>query len=187
MFASDYLLAVLLLTAAPGSAEPGPAVSAKLYKALRQPVTDVAIQWEILDSREMRYMLVRQEDFVADLNLLRKRYHDLSHAPLVADCYRFPDRGTINELLTFNREYRRQIEPRQPLELVHWWELRLALQETDHLYQIWDTVRDARCDYYYITVRRQALKRLLELVGEEAYYNGNLPPCVPLWRFQQLD
>src|SRR5438093_1541624 len=75
---------------------------------------------------------------------------------------------------------------RQPLELLNWWELRVALQETDHLYQVWDAVRDARCDYYYVTVRRLALKRLRDLVGEEAYYSSNLPPCVPLWRFEQI-
>ena len=26
-----------------------------------------------------------------------------------------------------------------------------------------------------------------EMIGDEAYYSGNLPPCVPLWRFQQID
>jgi hypothetical protein len=185
MFTSDYLLAVFLLTSPPGSAESG--IHPALFEYLRQPLQEIAIQCEILDSRETRYVLAKPEDFLVDLNLLRRRYHDLSGAPPASDGYRFPDRGTINELLTFNRAYRRQIDNRQPLELVNWWELRLALQETDRLYQIWDTVRDARCECYYITVRRQALKRLLELVGEEAYDSGNLPPCVPLWRFQQID
>ena len=63
--------------------------------------------------------------------------------------------------------------------------LRVALQETDRLYQVWDKVRDARCPYYYVTVRRQALKQLRELVGEDSYYSGNLPPCVPLWHFRE--
>jgi hypothetical protein len=62
----------------------------------------------------------------------------------------------------------------------------VALQETDRLYQVWDAVRDARCDYYYVTVRRQALKRLRELIGDEAYYSASFPPCVPFWRFQQI-
>ena len=73
------------------------------------------------------------------------------------------------------------------MELAHWWEVRAILQETDQLYQIWDTVRDARCEYYYVTVRRQALKRLREALGDEAYFSGRLPPHVPLWRFQQID
>jgi hypothetical protein len=62
-----------------------------------------------------------------------------------------------------------------------------VLLETDRLYQVWDAVRDARCDYYYVNVRRQALERLRELVGDEAYYSGDLPPCVPLWHFRPAD
>jgi hypothetical protein len=61
------------------------------------------------------------------------------------------------------------------------------MQETEHLYQVWDTVRDARCDYYYVTVRRQALKKLRKMLGVDDYYFGKLPPPVPLWRFQEID
>ena len=59
--------------------------------------------------------------------------------------------------------------------------------EVDRLYQIWDTTRDARCEYYYIHVRRGALKKLRDAVGEEAYYSGTLPPHVPVWRFARID
>jgi hypothetical protein len=100
---------------------------------------------------------------------------------------RFPDRGLINELLSFNRAYRQHLDSRQALDLTCWWELHEALQEADRLYQIWDTVRDARCDYYYVTVRRQALKKLREAVGPQAYYAGCLPPHVPVWRFARID
>jgi hypothetical protein len=181
----NYLLAVALLTAPPGSPEPGD--QPVIFQVLRQPLQRIAIGWEILDPREARYILARREDFIPDLDLLRRRYQELAFAPALSDCYRFPDRATINELLAFNRAYRQQLDGRQPVELIHGWELRSALQETEHLYQIWDTVRDARCEYYYVTVRRHALKRLRELAGDEAYYSGNLPPCVPLWRFRQLD
>jgi hypothetical protein len=184
MYAFDSLLAVLLLTAPVGSAD-SPRLAAA-YPSVRGPLQRLAIRWEILDTREVRYILARPEDFGTDLNLLRRRFQELVAAPAVEDCQRFPERGIVNELLAFNRAYRRHIDVRQPVELVHWWELRIALQETNRLYQIWDTVRDARCDYYYVTVRRQALKRLRELVGEEAYYSGNLPPCVPLWQFQPV-
>ena len=119
-------------------------------------------------------------------NLLRRRHGELKNVPSIADSQRFPERAAVNDLLAFNRAYRQHIDVRQPLELLNWWELRVALQETDHLYQVWDAVRDARCDYYYVTVRRLALKRLRDLVGEEAYYSSNLPPCVPLWRFEQI-
>jgi hypothetical protein len=103
------------------------------------------------------------------------------------DCERFPDRAAINDMLAFNRSYRQHMDACQPVNLSRWWEFRAVLQETDQLYQIWDTARDARCDYYYVTVRRQALKKLRELVGAEVYYSGEMPPYVPLWRFQQID
>jgi hypothetical protein len=185
MFPLDYLLALVLLKAPPGLAELKNQQA--LFPAVRQPLQTIAIQLEILDRREVPYVLARSEDFISDLNLLRRRYVELANAPAVSDCYRFPDRATINNLLAFNRGYRQQADSRQSLELVHWWELRLALEETERLYQIWDSVRDARCEYYYASVRRQALKRVRDLLGEEAYYSGNLPPCVPLWRFQSID
>jgi hypothetical protein len=185
MLRIDYILALSLLTAPP---------DAKLNRddlrtmtGLRPTLQTLAVQWEILDPREVRYILSRPEDFSADLTLLRRRFRDFADAPCLQDSLRFPDRETVNELLSFNRAYRQHVGTRQPVELARWWEHRATLQETDQLYQIWDTVRDARCEYYYVTVRRQALKRLREMLGEEAYYSGELPPHVPLWRFRTID
>jgi len=183
MFPLDYLLAVALLTAPVDGSEATPDV----YASLSPTIQAVAIQWEILDPREVRYVLTRSEDFASDLKLLRRRYQELASAPPVSDCQRFPDRATISDLLTFNRAYRQHLDSRLSVELVRWWDLREAVQEADRLYQVWDTVRDARCDYYYVTVRRQALKRLRDTIGPEAYYGGRLPPHVPLWRFQRID
>ncbi len=185
MLVANYLLALALLTSPAETADlPG---ETEMVAALRPALQALAIQMEILDPREVRYVLTRPEDFASDLKLLRRRYEELVDAPPLNDCQRFPERAIINDLLAFNRSYRQHIDTRQAMELAHWWELREAVQETDRLYQVWDTIRDARCDYYYVTVRRQALKRLRELVGEEAYYSGSLPPYVPLWRFQQIN
>jgi hypothetical protein len=151
MFALDSLLAAALLTGAPSS--PDAASLPSLYARVHAPLQALAVRWEILDPREAKYILARPEDFATDLNLLQRRYHELMNAPAVADCDRLPDRATVNNLLAFNRAYRQHIDIRQPVELLRWWELRVALQETDRLYQIWDAVRDARCDYYYVTVR----------------------------------
>jgi hypothetical protein len=185
MIPLDYALALALLTS---PAEPADAAAVlEPFHSLRPTVQAVAIDWEILDPREVRYVLTRAEDFAADVKLLRRRYHDLHDAPPLHDCMRFPDRTLINDLLAFNRAYRQHLDGRQSLELIYWWELREAVQEADRLYQIWDTVRDARCDYYYVTVRRQALKKLRETVGLEAYSTACLPPHVPIWRFGRID
>lgn len=180
MFPLNYALAVALI------AGPCPDDFDSL-DSIRPTVQAVAVAWELLDPREQRYVFTRHEDLVADCTLLRRRYCDLRDAPPLCDCMRFPDRTLINELLAFNRAYRQHFDSRQNLDRTYWWELREAVQEADCLYQIWDTARDARCDYYYITVRRQALKKLREMVGFEAYSSGCLPPHVPVWRFCRLD
>lgn len=185
MFPYQYLLAAALLTQPAES--PGPSPHPEWYAVLKEPLQTLAVEWEILDPREVRYVLARAEDFSSDLNLLRRRYQELGEAPPVDDSRRFPERTAVNELLTVNRAFRQHIDARQPGEPSRWWELRSALQETDTLYQVWDTVRDARCEYYYVTVRRQALQRLRELLGPDNYYAGALPPHVPMWRFQEID
>jgi hypothetical protein len=185
MFPLNYALAVALLTT-PSDKIESPA-AADHFAVVRPILQKVAISWEILDPREVRYVLTRPEDFAADLKLLRRRYQELSDAPPLCDGIRFPDRGLVNELLSFNRAYRQNLDSRQALDPTGRWELHEALQETDRLYQIWDTVRDARCDYYYVTVRRQALKKLRESIGPQAYYAGTLPPHVPVWRFARID
>ena len=185
MFPLNCTLAVALLTAPSGKTES--AFAGEELAMLRTILQKVAISWEILDSREVCYVLTRPEDFAADLKLLRRRYLELSDAPPLCDCVRFPDRALVNELLSFNRSYRQHLDSRQALDPTGRWELHEALQEADRLYQVWDTVRDARCDYYYVTVRRQALKKLREAIGSQAYYAGCLPPHVPVWRFARID
>lgn len=178
----EFLVAVALLTAPVDSPDPR-VESYSVVPSLRT----VAVQLEILDPREVGYVLSRPEDFTFDLKLLRRRYHELRHAPPLADGVRFPDRAAVNDMLTFNRAYRQNLENRLAVDLVRAEELQAAVRESDKLYQVWDLVRDARCDYYYVTVRRQALSRLREMIGREAYYGSVLPPYVPLWRFQTID
>jgi hypothetical protein len=185
MFPLDYVLAVALLAAPPETTEmPG---AADAFATVRPTLQALAIAWEVLDPREVRYVLTRSEDFISDLKLLRRRHQDLAEAPPLHDCMRFPTRDLINDLLSFNRAYRQHLDSRQTLDMTYWWEVHETLQEADRLYQIWDTVRDARCDYYYVTVRRQALKKLRDTVGYQAYYSGALPPHVPVWRFARID
>jgi hypothetical protein len=185
MLPLDYLLAVALLTSNPEAGDFP--LAPEGLAAARPTLQALAVSWEVLDPREMRYVLTRPEDFSADLKLLRRRHRELLDAPPLQDCMRFPDRALVNELLAFNRSYRQHLDNRQSLEQSSWWELREAVQETERLYIIWDTVRDARCDYYYVTVRRQALKKLRETVGEADYWSGRLPPHVPVWRFARID
>jgi hypothetical protein len=185
MYGYNILVAMALLTAPPDSL-PTPK-EADLYAGVREPLRELAIQWEILDTREAPFMLARAEEFQDDLNMLRRRYQELADAPSVHDAMRFPSRTVVTDYLDFNRSYRRNLDLRQPVERARWWEFQTALEETEQLYHIWDTVRDARCECYYVHIRRRALKSLRTMIGEDAYYSGKLPPYVPVWRFQEID
>ena len=150
-------------------------------------VQAIALNFEILDPREHQYILLRSSDFQSDVKLLKKRYNELYDAPLVFDSMRFPDRLVIQEMLGFNRAYRHHLSARVHLEPALGEDLHAVIKETDQLYQVWDYIRDSRCEYYYITVRRHALKKVLESIGTEAFYNGVYPPSVPTWRFAAID
>jgi hypothetical protein len=184
MSGADLILAAILLTTPPGIPEPTPPEDR--WPALRDAVHQVAVEWEILDQRETRYVLARAEDFSTDLNMLRRRYQELADAPPAADGFRFPDRNVVNEMVRFNRAFRKHLDQRQQLEADRTDALRAVMWETDRLYSVWDAVRDARCEFYYVTVRRAALKKLRDLIGEEAYLAGRLPPNVPTWRFNEM-
>lgn len=185
MYFYDLALAAVLLTAP--SDVPVPTVSPEDYARLRPAVQQIAQLLEIVDERELSFMLLRVEDFEREVHELRRRHEICRDAPPLADSYRFPDRAFVSELLSFNRSYRQHLDACLTAETVRWWEMHEAIQETDRLYHVWDTVRDTRCEYYYVSARREALKRLRDMVGPEAYYSGCLPPHVPVWRFQRID
>src|SRR5437762_3319983 len=101
MSAASCVLAIALLSAAPGDAVPS--IDPGEWPLLRAALHAQAIEWEILDPREER--LVRLEEFPADLLALRRRYAELRDAPRLADGQRFPDRYQVADLLVFNRAY----------------------------------------------------------------------------------
>jgi hypothetical protein len=181
MSASDLILAAALLSAPAGTPEPTPAEAN--WPSVRDAIHKVAVEWEIMDERESRYVLAGRDDFQADLDLLRRRQAELADAPKLAECRRLPDRQTVNEFLRFNRAFRKTLEDRAVWELDRADLLHNAMQEADRLYRQWDAVRDAQCDFYYVTVRRAALKKLREAIGPDSFATGHMPPYVPDWRF----
>jgi len=185
MFGLEYILAAFLLQGPDVSTHPDPKSIERLYPPLNRALVRVALDWEILDPREVRYVMVRQDEFLTDLRMLQRRQRDLYDAPSLYDADRFPDRATVNELLIFNRTYRQYLDATIPL-FPHHAELRAAKDEVEQLYQIWDAVRDARCEYYYVHIRRQALKKLRDQLGAKDYREAHLPPHVPTWRFVQV-
>jgi hypothetical protein len=184
MSPTQLIVALALLTTPPNAANAGN--RGELTEDLRPAVQQIAIQLEILDPRE-EYLFADAKCYPSTLELLQARYRELADAPRTDDARRFPERCVVNELLAFNRSYRQNVDARRAMESHRESELTATLEETDRLYQAWDQLREARTDYYFVTLKRQALKRLRELVGVEAYYSGVMPPYVPIWRFQAMD
>lgn len=142
----------------------------------------LGVAWEILDVRECKHLFVEPGEYYGDLRLLQNRFRGLAQAPPLADCGRLPSREVVNDMLSFNLHFQRDLEARLAVDPVHDQQVRAALKETEQLYHVWDKVRTARCGYYYISVRREALQDLRGLIGEAAFYSGHLPPHVPVWR-----
>jgi hypothetical protein len=181
MFQSEFAIAFFLLTTPPGVAENPP--EAARWPAIQAAVQKLAVDWEILDPRETRYILSKPEEFGVDINLLRRRYQELKDVPRLVEAQRLPDRNAANDLIHFNRAFRKTLESRRAIETDRSDEWLAVIRETDKLYQVWDAVRDARCEFYYVTVRRHAMRKLMDQIGEEAWDTATLPPGVPTWRF----
>lgn len=154
------------------------------YSQVRNIYQLVFLYNEILDERELRYVFAQPKEFLSDFNMITRRAKDLEDAPHLWECVILPERHIANELLMFNRAYKRHLEECSTVWFdVHnrnW--LHEATAENELLYQLWDCVRDARCEYYYVHIRRQALKKLNQALGPfDAKFT--MPPHVPIWRF----
>ncbi len=159
----------------------------ELHQQLQVSLMQVAVHWEIMDPRESHHILCNPRNFFADLQLLKLRYEDLMDAPCVVESDRFPKREVATYFINLNRSYRKDLLTRLTLDRVHAEEVRTAILETDRLFNIWDTIRDVRCKYYYVHVRRHALNELREMLGDAAFYCGELPPHLPVWRIPSMD
>ncbi len=184
MLVGELLLAAMLLQADRVPEEwVRLAQSPERWQVISPLLVGIALQWELLDPRELPYVLKQPEAFAQDLEMLRQRYRDLADAPSLADTALFPTYQHIQPLLSFNRACARWFDDHYagcqripPDKLAY-------RRELDELYHIWDTLREAQCEYYMLTVRRQCLKQLRQLLGEEAYQRGELPSPVPFQRF----
>ena len=185
MSISDWIIAWLLLTS-PDSLQDMAAVHHAM-PLIRGPLLTFCATTETIDQRELRGLLVAANEYEADLLAINKMWARLRDCPSAADAERFPDRAAINEQLCLNRSYRKRLEERQLADVLNGPAICGLIQETDLLYRAWDYARDAKCEYYYVWVRREALRNLRELIGPENYARGQMPHYLPIWRFERVD
>jgi hypothetical protein len=124
-------------------------------------------------------------DFRSEVRWVRKHWRESACCPPLSDCRRLPPATAIRQMLAFNAAYRQYLEARRWVRRHEWEELTEILSETDRLREVWQAAAEAVAEDHIWVCRRQALRRLQELIGDEGYYSGNLPPCVPLWRFER--
>lgn len=137
---------------------------------------------EILDARELRYVFVKPDEIKQDLAMIRQRATSLRYAPFAHEVLLFTTpRTAANELIMMNFDAMHQFQ-RVLNVYPHNEKVSQALEECKLLYAAWDCLRDAQCDYYYVHIRRQALGKLRDLIGQEAFDRGIMPPHVPWWR-----
>ena len=67
---AHFVLAAALLTTPPGIPDPAP--DAADWLAVAEAMQTLAVEWEILDPREVRYVLARLDDWDNDLTMLRR-------------------------------------------------------------------------------------------------------------------
>ena len=180
MLATECLMAAVLLTS-PADV-PLPAEVATWAQVCWTPLLALALDAQLFDARENLDYLRTTQDAVADLRALQVRFRDFAFAPLVQECERFPNRKAVQEFLAYNRWYRQDTRARLELDANQAVHLSAALAEADQLYDLWCVVADTSWSALYVTARRQALQKLLDRVGPEAFYSGQLPPYVPVWR-----
>ena len=184
MSPSDLLFAAMLLSAPMGTPEAPP--TPERWPVVRDALHQTAVDWEILDARERRYVLTKREDFQDDLDFLRKRRSELAEAPRVIDAERLPDRVTINDCIRFNRSFRKNMELRIAWETDRAGFIREVIDENERLYKIWDTFATPRATCTTSRRAEIALLKLRDMIGPDAFASGESMPYVPDWRFVRL-
>lgn len=159
-----------------------PPVPTRAPEPLWDALKRVALTLEVVGPNE-RWA----NNFEQELAYVRRHWRDLENAPSLADCSRLPPAELAMAYCRLNWSYQESLKARRWLSRHRWDEMTEALDETQKLYQVWELVRDAVSTDRNWACRRRALLRLREAIGPEAYYSGELPPCLPLWRFSDLD
>lgn len=154
---------------------------------MRHSLMAVSIQLELMDPREVSHWW-NYRQFNDGCKELQVRYADLVDCPEVADSLRFPSREFCRNALEFNWNYTQHLENHLEIacDIDKPW-IEEAIKESIQLRRLWSSLEDTQAGYYYVYVKRRALREVRDTVGLKNYYQGILPPYVPLQYFQRID
>jgi hypothetical protein len=117
-----------------------------------------------------------------DLHAIQSRYSEMYSTPHLGERWRFPQSDCIIEMQQINGGYGSYLSnilfmgynPNQG-------RIRQAIIENDIIGEILGQLRIIQREFTSTWQKRRALARLKELLGDENFYEGWLPPPVPLW------
>jgi len=104
--------------------------------------------------------------------------------PPVSDCNRLPAQDVIEHGRICGIYYRQYLISRRAVRLQDGDRYDDYLREANRLYKVWEIIDEATVPHLPWQMKRKALAKLKDLVGEEAYFRGHWPPPVPLWNFE---
>lgn len=175
----QYFLGFLLLTGHPDATPSITAAEAACVKA-------AAVAVQVMDRNERNIYFAEEGHYQGDLRILRGRYLKYRDCPLVEQADALPPADHSAEAVARNAQFRRWLEGNEvfyrstgqgPV-------YDQTKRENAELGQFWAAVREARCDYYYVIVRRDALRVLRDrfdfIPGRD-----ELPPSTPHWRLPE--
>lgn len=112
--------------------------------------------------------------------------------PMPDEGKRFPSSEVVQDSLNLNRAYgyviaqklalMGQLDVRRP-----YWEQVKA--ENEQIEQVWEALRPVQWEWTAnnYTHKRDYLQKLKDLIGDEAFFQGAMPPPFPIWRFCEIE
>jgi hypothetical protein len=152
----------------------------------KEALLALGVRLEVMDRRETYFFQI-PELYEKDVDIIRNRILDLKGAPTLSDIQRYDhlSKDEINATIRLNRAYKLHLETRMAWEPDRQMILSEAIRETELCYRAWSNLAEMRTPFYFVSVRRRAALVFRDIVGEEAFQGGELPPSVPHWRFNQ--
>lgn len=181
---SDLVLAAGLLLAPAGTVDPIP--SEDRWPAVSAALIQAGVNLEILDEREgnghwinfgeeAEPYFTSREHFQADLDSIRNRKPDLDTCPRLADGAWLPAHQSA-------------------VALSHYWSTRAAkfrqlaawhtdradqyqphIATADQRFHLWEEIAYSKAEHIYIPARRESLRAVRKLIGDDAWNVRRLP------------
>lgn len=159
-----------------------PEISSQAPPQAWQALKEISLALEIVGPHENW-----ASDFRSEVRYVRHYWRLLQNAPRLADCHSLPANADACEQCRFNEEYQCLLQTQQVIFIHRSDDLAEMLRQTRQLYQAWDCLRRANAVNQAWAYRRRMLGQLRDTIGMDAYYSGRMPPCIPLWYFEEID